>query len=62
MADWNPPQSDLTKVSDHWRDRRSKPRLLLISLLTALILPLTLFYAVVVVALLFKGFIGGQPP
>jgi hypothetical protein len=58
MAHWNPPQSDYsTEVSDHWRDRRSKPWLLLVSLLTAL-----LFYVVVVGAVLFNGFIGGQPP
>jgi hypothetical protein len=59
MAHWNPPQSDYsTEVSDHWRDRRSKPwLLLLVSLLLAL-----LFYAVVVGAVLFNAFIGGPPP
>jgi hypothetical protein len=60
MAHWNPPQSDYsTEVSDHLRDRRSKPwlLLLLVSLSTAL-----LFYAVVAGAVLFNAFIGGGPP
>jgi hypothetical protein len=59
MAHWNPPQSDYsTEVSDHLRDRRSKPwLLLLVSLSTAL-----LFYAIVAGAVLFNAFIGGQPP
>jgi hypothetical protein len=59
MAHWNPTQIDYsTEVSDHWRDRRSKPWLLqMVSLLTAL-----LFYAVVVGAVLFNSVVGGEPP
>ena len=59
MAHWNPPQSDYsTEVSDHLRDRRSKPWLLLLASLSVALL----FYAVVAGAVLFNAFIGGQPP
>jgi hypothetical protein len=54
----------IRQLSDHRRDRqrRSEPWLLLVSLLATLIVPLVLFYAAVVGALIFNGFIGGQPP